>query len=47
MSLCKFSGSPHIKHYDTCICNQFCEPLLIGILKILLATSTIQPQHSQ
>ena len=47
MSFCKFSSSPHIEHYDICICNQFCEPLHIRILKILLATSRIQPQYSQ
>ena len=43
----KFSGSPHIKHHDIRICNQFSKSLHIRILKILLATSRIQPQHSQ
>ena len=47
MPFCKFSGSPYIKHHHTGICNQFCKPLHIRILKILLTTSRSQAKCSQ
>ena len=47
MPFCKFCSSPHIKHHNVRICNQFSKTLHIRILKILLPTSRIQPQYNQ